>query len=93
MKSIIDNERKCLICGTTWNLERHHVFFGTPSRRLSEKHGLWVYLCLKHHRGDYGVHGKYGHRLDLKLKQDAQAIWEQNGTREEFIEIFGKSYL
>ena len=92
MKSIISNDRKCIVCGRTENLHRHHVFYGRANRQLSEKHGCWVYLCAYHHNmSNHGVH--FDKELDLKLKQMCQAVWEQNGTREQFRGIFGKSYL
>jgi len=90
-KSIISNERECFICGTTQNLHVHHIFFGVSNRKLSDKHGMWVYLCLEHHTGNTGVHRN---RLaDLNLKMRAQAEFEKDHTREEFRQIFGKSYL
>ena len=45
------------------------------------------------HRGTYGVHGKFGRDLDIKLKQDAQRKYEETHTREEFIKLIGKNYL
>lgn len=41
----------------------------------------------------YGVHGMFGHELDLKLKQECQKEYEKNHTRESFIKLIGKSYL
>ena len=94
MKSVISNERYCLVCGTPFNLERHHIFFGNPRRKLSEEYGFWVYLCAEHHRGTSGVHGNKGHELDQGLRRMAQTIWEKDyGTRDEFIEKFGRNYL
>ena len=54
-----------------------------------------MYLCIKHHRGDYGVHGKYGKDLNLYLKQIAQKRWQEyyNKTKEDFIARYGKNYL
>lgn len=93
MKSVIQRERQCLVCGS-WNIEDHHIFFGTAKRKLSEKYGLKVWLCPTHHRGTYGVHGKEGHKLDRELKQLGQKNFEYlHGTREDFIKIFGRNYL
>ena len=91
MKSIIQNEKFCYVCGTTYQLEEHHIFFGTANRKQSELHGLKVWLCAEHHRGDSGVH--FNKALDTELKQMAQAEFEKTYTREEFIREFGKSYL
>ena len=30
---------------TSEGLDKHHVIYGTADRKLSEKTGLWVYLC------------------------------------------------
>lgn len=93
MKSIIQHERQCLVCGS-WNIEDHHIFFGVSKRKLSEKYGLKVWLCPTHHRGHQGVHGRDGHKLDKEIKQLGQKSFEYHyGTREEFIKIFGRSYL
>lgn len=95
-ESIIDggNDLECWFCGRTVNLELHHVAHGTANRALSDKYGLTVFLCPKCHRGNDGVHGKYGHRRDMTLKCVAQRAFEEKiGSREEFRAIFGRSYL
>jgi hypothetical protein len=95
MRSIIVKDLKvCYVCGRTDQVEVHHCIHGTANRKLSTKYHLLVGLCPDHHRGTNGVHGKYGHELDQELKRLAQEKWEgKHGTREEFIKIFGKSYL
>ena len=92
-KSIVSNEHKCLICGTTNNLHRHHIFMGTANRQKSEEDGCWCYLCVWHHNGsNQGVH--YNKGLDRNLKQHCQRRWEAiYGTREDFIKRYGKSYI
>lgn len=92
MKSIIQDEKECLICGSR-NVEDHHIFFGVAKRKLSEKYGLKVWLCPSHHRGTTGVHGRDGRKLDLELKQLGQKAFEWEHTREEFIKMFVKNYL
>ena len=92
-KSLISNERKCLVCGQYNNLHKHHCIYGAGRRKLSEKYGLWVYLCPKHHNmSNAGVH--YDKALDLKVKQLAQNAFENHvGARDEFIKVFGRNYL
>ena len=93
-KSIISNERKCVVCGDTRLLHKHHIFFGTANRRLSEKYGCWVWLCPRHHNmSDHGVH--FNKALDMALKKKCQEILEEKHgwTREKMIEIFGRNYL
>lgn len=46
-----------------------------------------------HNQSNDGVHGKNGHELDIKLKQDCQRKYEETHSREEFIELIGKNYL
>jgi len=91
MKSIIQSEKKCFFCGKASNLEDHHIFFGTANRKLSEKYGLKVYLCPYHHRGKGGPHGSF--IVNMALKEIAQRKFEETHSREEFRNIFGKSYL
>lgn len=93
MRSIIDNTRRCFICKTERNLHKHHIFYGAGRRTTSEKQGCWVYLCGYHHNlSDEGIH--FNAERDMALKKYAQHVWEEkNGSREDFIRTFGKSYL
>jgi hypothetical protein len=95
MKSIIQSEKKCYLTGRTDNLHEHHVFFG-KNRKLSEKYGLKIWLVGElHNLGDYGVHGKYGHDLDQKIKREVQikAMEYYGWSVEDFIGIFGRNYI
>ena len=93
MRSIISNEKQCVVCGRGGNLHRHHVFYGRANRKLSEKYGCWVYLCPEHHNmSNNGVH--FNHDLDLRLKRQCQEAWQEiNGTQEDFMKVFGRNYL
>ena len=92
MKSILQTEKVCFICGTTLNLHDHHVIHGNANRKQSEKYGLKVYLCAEHHTGENGVH--FNKDMDDYLKRIAQEKFESEiGSRESFREIFGKSFL
>lgn len=95
MKSIItDNLDRCLICGTYQGVEVHHCIHGVGRRKLATKYHLVVGLCQAHHRGTNGCHGKNGAKLDLELKRLAQKSFEfKRGDREDWIKIFGRSYL
>lgn len=92
-KSLISNERFCVVCGTPFDIHKHHIFEGNGRRKLSEKYGCWCYLCGRHHNmSNAGVH--YNKKLDLKLKQKCQEAFEyQIGTRDEFRQLFIQSYL
>ena len=91
-KSIMQTEKRCRVCGTTYGLHEHHIFYGTANRKQSEKHGFKVYLCGRHHNlSEEGVH--FDHELDLRIKRDCQSVFEKTHSREEFISIIGKNYL
>lgn len=92
-KSLMQDDRACLLCGATEALHKHHIFYGTGNRALSENDGCWCYLCAYHHNmSDKGVH--FNKRLDRELKRRCQKKWEdKNGDREAFIKRYGRSYL
>lgn len=100
MKSIMhEKDGTCYLCmklhrfyGKHGNTEEHHVIHGTANRKLSEKYGLKVYLCLNHHReGKEAVHRN--RENDLLLKKDAQRAFEKKYSRKDFREIFGINYI
>ena len=94
MKSIMQKEKRCCICGTTNNLHEHHVIHGNANRKLSEKYGLKVWVCLEHHTGNNGVHNNA--YLDDELKKQAEIKWllyDYDRSINDFIKIFGKNYL
>lgn len=94
MKSIMQNGKKCYICGFNGYTEEHHIYHGASNRKISEKNGFKVYLCVNHHRGTIGVHGKLGHSLDTRLKQECERRYIKQGhTKEEFIKLIGKNYI
>lgn len=91
MESIIQNQKECLICKKTSGLHKHHVFYG-PLRKVSEKNGLTVWLCGRHHNlSKYGVH--FDRDLDLQIKALAQKRFEENHSRKEFMKLIGRNYL
>ncbi len=93
MNSILQNKKECYICGLYNPIEEHHIYFG-KNRKISEKNGFKVWLCIEHHKGTIGVHGKLGHSLDLRLKQECERKFINQGhSIEDFIKIIGKSYI
>ena len=94
MGSILNTERGiCFNCQRICNTEEHHIYFGNGNRRISDRMGFVVYLCPECHRGDYGVHGKYGRELNLALKRRCQAVFEETHSRDDFRNLIGRSYL
>lgn len=92
MRSIVSNERQCLICETPLYLHKHHIFFGMGKRQLSEQYGCWCYLCPRHHNmSNEGVH--FNTNLDRKLKRYTQKRFNEAYPDLDFLKIFGKNYL
>ena len=90
--SILGDQDSCYICGRTGYLEAHHVYKG-KNRKNSERYGMKVKLCAECHRGTNGVHGKNGSKLDTRLKQEFQHLFEKQYSREKFMQVIGKNYL
>lgn len=87
-------EKCCYITGSDWNLHKHHIYFGSCMRDISDKHGFWVWLVPEYHNtSDEGVHCKNGHALNMRLKQECQDAFEKEHSREEFMKIVGRNYL
>ena len=91
-KSIMKNEKACYFCGSTWCIDKHHVFFGIQNRGNSEKYGLTVYLCHECHCGNEGVH--FNKEKNIFLKKKGQEAFERvHGDRNKFMQVFGKNWL
>ena len=91
-KLTMQDYKECWVCGVNACLEKHHIFFGTGNRKISDRYGLTVWLCSCHHRGSKeGVH--FVRTLDLKLKKAGQRMFEQVYSREIFMQKFGRNYL
>lgn len=101
MKSIMHNkkDRTCYLCMMLHNddgiktvLQEHHIFGGTANRKLSERYGLKVYLCLDHHlTGADAVHRNA--KVAVLLKREGQRAFQKKYPNIDFIKIFGRSYL
>lgn len=93
MKSVLQSEKLCYVCGTPLNLHCHHVFGGTANRKKSEKYGLKVWLCARHHNmSEEGVH--FDPLLNRAIEMKAQQYFERHiGSHEEFMKEFGRNYL
>jgi hypothetical protein len=92
MDSIMQSSKRCYKTGDTQGLHKHHIYFGNPRKKISERNGFWVWLRADwHNEADYGVH--FDHAFDLKLKRECQEKFEETHSREEFRRLIGKSYL
>lgn len=92
LKSVLtDDMDHCLFTGTA-PVERHHVYGGS-NRNNSERYGFIAPLRPDLHPNGVFA-GKYAKAVDMELKQRCQRYFEEyNGTRKDFIAIFGRSYL
>lgn len=89
-KSLIGNDKICVRCGTTLNIEKHHILNGTAYRKKAEEDGLWMYLCHDCHQYVHSVNNM----LLREYKKLAELIFIQNGgSVEKFVERYGKNYL
>ena len=90
--SIMQDKKECYFTGATEGLNKHHIFPGTADRKISEKNGFWVWLRADYHVGtNYAVHNDR-ERMEY-LQRKCQEKFEKEHSREEFMEIMGRSYL
>ncbi len=100
-KSIMHSKRDgtCYLCmllnddhETRTGLQEHHAMPGTANRRLSERYGLKVYLCLQHHTaGGQAVHNNTAHKRLLQKK--AQEAFEKKYSHGLWMQKFGTNFL
>lgn len=80
----------CQFTGVYDWCDPHHIFNGNPQRALSEKYGAVIYILPEEHRK---LHMDIA-RLDaLKAQWQVKLMAEHNWTQEEWIHIWGMSYL
>ena len=89
MKSIIQEDRECYICGRTEPLHTHHCLAGAY-RQKAEEYGLKVYLCPEHHMM---MHENESMMKWMRAKAQKIAMEHYRWTEEEFIEKIGRNFL
>ena len=88
----MQSEKECFACKTQYNLHNHHIFYGSANRKQSEKYGLKIWLCARHHNmSNEGIH--FNKDFDEAVKKMAQTKFEETHSREDFRRIFGKSFI
>ena len=93
-KSILQDEKRCFLCGSYQWLEEHHVFSGYGIRPISEQYGLKVYLChYCHNEPPNGVHQNRENRLFLQRKAQKIAMKHYGWSVDDFRKIFRKNYI
>ena len=97
---MLNNDKRCFVCGTTNDLHVHHIFEGAANRKKSEEDDMKIYLCGYHHNmSNAGIH--YNKELELKVKKLAQQVWMKQFVPnlpledqiEAFIKRYGRNYL
>lgn len=74
---------ECLKNGVYTYGEQHHIVKRSQNKAMIKAPINHIYLCSECHRGTKGVHGKDGHKLDIKLKLKLQ---------KELFQLFNKDY-
>ena len=82
----------CEVCGSSYNIELHHIVFRSEVKSLERCRLNFAYLCPEHHRGTYGPHGSKGAALNKKLKlrfqNELERSWlKEHLTKEEVQEV------
>lgn len=91
--SLYPTDEGCLICGSPY-VVTHHILPGVGRRPVSDREGCTCKLCPQHHNmSNYSVH--MNRALDIELRRDCQRRWEMREGKghEDFIRVFGESYL
>lgn len=96
-ESILQKRKECYICRhcynlvTVDNLERHHVFDGAGRRELSDRFGLTVWLCHRHHNEPPG--GVHFNAIAMaNLQSDAARMFDMLHGDGSCQRIFGKNF-
>lgn len=88
---LTDDLDHCMYTGSPI-VERHHVFGGF-NRKRSTEYGFIAPLHPTLHPNGVQA-GDRWKEIDLELKQMCQRYYEEHhGSREEFIQEFGRSYI
>ena len=98
MKSILQNKKECYFSRMVETdyvyLDKHHIFYGTGNRKISEQNGFWVWLEHLHHIQDSPFKTPHNDKkTDLYLKRKCQEKFEETHTRNEFMSLIGRNYL
>lgn len=93
MRSIIQTENECFLCGKTAPLQLHHCIEGA-NRAAADKYGLTVLLCPDCHLyGARAVHRSSEVMRDMKKMAQKKAMGFYNWTVADWLEHFTKSYI
>lgn len=88
MKSRIQKEKRCLVCGATQPLHEHHIF-NSSNRSKAEADGLKIYLCAYCHQYTH-LHKE---QLNFFKKLGERYFLENIGSFEEYMHRYRVNYL
>ena len=86
MKRLYDGEY-CIECGRPAT-DEHHCIFG-KNRKNSDDYGLTVMLCRECHSR---LHDR-DEELAMKYRKLGQLAFEYRYSHEEYMAVFGRSYI
>jgi hypothetical protein len=89
-----DDMDHCMYTGSP-NVERHHVFYnmGGKMKERCEKYGFTAPLRPDLHPNGVFA-GKDAKKVDDELKERSQRYYEEHyGTRDQFMQEFGKNFI
>lgn len=82
---------ECYLCHHVGDTARHEVYYGTGTRALSKRYGLWVDLCPRCHNQ---VHGDPDGEKAKVLRTDAERAFIAAGhSPAEFRRLFITGYV
>jgi hypothetical protein len=96
---LTDDMNKCVECGNKYKrseLNYHEIFYGSGKRQLSIKYGLVIPLYWPLYHNQYenkGIHFDKQLCLKWQIKGQLEAMKYYGWSEQDFIDIFGKSYL
>ena len=89
-------EGTCYLCAlfgdNSWKFTHGHHIYPGANRRISEQEGFVCRLCVQHHtEGPEAVHSNITNMRIIQM--DAQREYEKTHTRQQFMDLIGRSYL
>jgi hypothetical protein len=96
---LTDDLNTCIECGNKYKrseLNYHEIFYGSGKRQLSIKYGLVIPLYSPLYHNQYeskGIHFDKQMCLKWQIKGQLEAMKYYGWSEQDFIDIFGKSYI
>lgn len=100
MKSILqENIDECYFSKRTDCLEWHHIYGGRQWRSISEREGFKIRLNHWYHNESkckencYKGSPHHNREVREKIQAECQAKYEETHSREEFMQLMGRSFI